>query len=354
MIQSILSNLAVILISHLAVTTLINYRERFSKLLLQISIVLLMSITIISMFYLPIVFDDYRFDLRLIPLMMLAIFCGWRTTLSTLLIACLWRLSMGGDGAIPGVVYGMLLPTVFALLYAKIIGRKGRFWDRFVIVSVCWTLSDIPLMFILNDGFEILKQIGLWRYSSFLLATLIYYTVIQIENNRLVMKERLVFLATHDQLTGLLNRQECIRLTEVKAKSNSKNVKHFIAMFDIDNFKSLNDRYGHVVGDEALIQMAQIFKSFETDQVNIARYGGEEFMMHICAPEREVAITLLENIQERIRNTAFRVTQNHTVPVTVSIGLADWVENTTVHDAIKEADRKLYLAKDRGGDHLVV
>ncbi|MDV6377467.1 diguanylate cyclase [Sporosarcina sp. GW1-11] len=354
MIQSILSNLAVILLSHLAITTLIGYRERFSKLLLQISIVLLMSITVISMFYLPIVVDNFRFDLRLIPLMTLAIFSGWRITLSTLFIACLWRLFMGGVGAIPGVLYGMALPTVFALLYARIIGRKGRLWDRFVIVSICWAISDIPLMFFLTDGFSILKQIGPWRYSSFLTATMIYYTVIQIEKNRFAMKERLEFLATHDQLTELLNRQECIRLTEVKAKSTSKNVKHFIAMFDIDNFKSLNDRYGHVAGDETLIQMAQIFKSFETDQVNIARYGGEEFMMHICAQNREEAITLLESIQECIRQTAFRVTQNQTISVTVSIGLAHWEENSSLQDTIMEADQKLYVAKDRGRDQMVV
>ncbi|AXH99531.1 diguanylate cyclase [Sporosarcina sp. PTS2304] len=354
MIQSILSNLAVILLSHLAVTTLIGYRERFSKLMLQISIVLLMSITIISMFYLPIFLGEYRFDLRLIPLTVLAIFSSWRITLSTLFLACLWRFFMGGDGAIPGIVFGMVLPTVFALIYAKFIGRKGRFWDRFIIVSICWALSDIPLMFILNDGFEILLDIGLWRYSSFIIATLIYYTVIQIENNRIEMKAQLQFLATHDQLTGLLNRQECIRLAEVKIKANDECKQHYIAMFDIDNFKKLNDQYGHVAGDEALIQISRIFASFKTDQLIIARYGGEEFMIHLCTKDHAEAIALIEKIQERIRLTNFNITATQSIPVTVSIGLAHWIENTPLQNAIEEADHKLYLAKELGKDQLVV
>lgn len=352
MIQSILSNVAVILLSHLAVTTLVSYRERFSRPTLQLSIIFLMSVTIISMFYLPIFFGEYRFDLRLIPLIMLAMFSRRHITLSTLLIVCLWRFSMGGVGAVPGVLFGMLLPTLFALVYAKVVGSKGRIYDRFIVVTICWAISDLPILFILDDGVTVMKEIGAWRFSSFMLATLIYYTVIQIENGRLAMKKELQFLATHDQLTKLVNRCEFIRLAELKVKD--KRLNHYVAMIDIDKFKKLNDNYGHVAGDEALIQMAQTFKTFETGQVTVGRYGGEEFMMHIRAKDRVEAVAVLKEIQEVIRQTRFKISENEAVPITVSIGLADWNEGKSLHDSIKEADEKLYAAKDGGRDQLVV
>ena len=88
MIQSILSNLAIILLGHLFMSMLMSQKKRLSEKVFSIFIVLLFSIVIISMFYLPIQIDDYNFDLRLIPLMFLAIFRGWKIALPTLIIVC--------------------------------------------------------------------------------------------------------------------------------------------------------------------------------------------------------------------------------------------------------------------------
>lgn len=353
MIQSILSNLAVILLSHLVVTTFIAYRERFSKFTIQFIIIFFMSITIISMFYLPIQLGDYRFDLRLIPLMMLAIFSGWRITLPVLMIASLWRFFLGGDGAFPGIVFGMVLPTFFALLYVQIFKDLSRVWDKILLVSVCWALSDIPLIFYLQGGEEIIKQIGLLRYSSFIIATFIYYTVIKIENSRVEMRRQLQFLATHDQMTKLLNRQECIRRAEIKHNSNDQNKQSFMVMVDIDHFKTLNDKYGHSVGDYTLKKMAEIFKGFESDTVQIARYGGEEFLIWLSVPNEQIGLRIAESIQQDIRKTKFQVTEDDFLPVTVSMGMALWQRGTSIHDSIKEADRKLYQAKGNGRDQIV-
>lgn len=354
MIQSILSNLAVILLSHLAVTTLLGYRERFSRRRLQFYIVILMSITVISMFYLPIQFSNYRLDLRLIPLIMLAIFSGWHITMPVLVIACIWRYFLGGDGAIPGIVFGMSLPTIFALVYMRIIGNRKKVWDIFVLITICWFISDIPLIFYPYDGLEILKQIGFLRFSSFLLATFIYYTIIEIENGRLIMKQQLEFLATHDQLTKLLTRQECIRRAEIKHKMNEKNTHHFMVMIDVDHFKELNDEYGHAAGDDTLVELSEILKSFEKDTLQAARYGGEEFLLWICIEDKDSITQTVAEIQEKIRHTHFEVGLNQAIPITVSIGIASWPTGTSIHDAIKEADRKLYIAKDQGRNQMIV
>ena len=353
MIQSILSNLAVILMSHLAVTTLLAYRERFSQHLLNMYIVIIMSFTVISMFYLPIQFGEFRFDLRLIPLIMLAIFAKGRITISVLIIVCLWRYMLGGEGAIPGILFATSIPTLFALLYIRITGNRKLTWDKVVVVSICWLLSDVPLMFYHQNGEEIFQQIAILRFVSFLLATFLYYIVIEIENSRIRMKHQLEFLATHDPLTSLLNRQECIRRAEARFKLNEKNMQHAVVMLDIDHFKKLNDEYGHAAGDDTLVQMAEILKSFERDTLQVARYGGEEFLLWMCDEDHQSIVGTIEKIQQKIREAKFEVRQDHEISVTVSIGLADWQPPVPMHEAIKEADFNLYEAKEHGRDRIV-
>ena len=352
MVQSILSNMAVILLSHLLITSMLNYRERFTKITLRISIIIILSATIITMLYLPIYFGQYRFDLRLIPLMMLAIYSGWRITIPVLIIAATWRFFLGGDGTFPGIVFGMTIPTFFALLYIKFISKKSSIWNILIVAILSWFISDLPIMFYISDGVSALKPLFSWRFVSFLIAALVYYAVIEIDNKRMAMKEELHFLATHDQLTKLLNKQECVRRAEIELKSKVQQ-KHFFAMIDLDHFKKLNDEFGHFAGDEALIQIATIFRSFENDQLLIARYGGEEFLLYTSATNYNEALNKIEELQEKIRGTKFQVQPNLAVPITVSIGLAKWSEGDAIEDVIKEADRNLYIAKERGRDQLI-
>lgn len=352
MVQSILSNMAVILLSHLLVTSMLNYRERFKKITLRINIIIILSATIITMFYLPIYFGDYRFDLRLIPLIMLAFYSGWRITIPVLIIAAIWRFFLGGDGAFPGIVFGMTIPTLFALLYVEFISKKSSIWNILIVAILSWCISDFPIIFYTSDAVSALKPLFSWRFVSFLIAALVYYVVIEIDNKRMAMKEELHFLATHDQLTKLLNKQECVRRAEIELKSKVQQ-EHFFAMIDLDYFKKLNDEFGHFAGDEALIQIATIFRSFENDQLLIARYGGEEFLLYTSAKNCNEALNKIEELQEKIRGTKFQVQPNLAVPITVSIGLAKWNEGDAIEDVIKEADRNLYIAKERGRDQLI-
>lgn len=354
MLQSVLSNLCVILLSHLIISQLVSNREKFGQLTLRYLILLMTTFTVISMFYLPIQIGEYIFDLRLIPLIMLALFSGWSNTVIVLLAASVWRFFIiGGTGAIPGVLFGMVLPTTFTLIYAHYFTNNGKLWDKIILVTICWAISDIPLIFILPDGFSVMKQIFVMRYFSFLGAAILYYVLIELENKQVGMKTQLRFLATHDQLTGLLNKQECIRLAEMKMKSEQKNSSHFIAMIDLDHFKKLNDSYGHAAGDQALIQMAKIFKSVVNDRTLAARYGGEEFIMYFCAGSEKEAMDELSAMHNRIRHTLFQVKEDEAISVTVSIGIAQWPNDSSIQYAIKEADRKLYLAKEQGRDQIV-
>ena len=351
MIQSILSNLAIILLGHLFMSMLMNQKKRLSEKVLSICIVLLFSIVIISMFYLPIEIDGYNFDLRLIPLIFLAIFQGRKTTLSTLFIVCTWRYFMGGVGALPGILAGMIGPTLFVLLFYAVKKEVNKLYEKIFIITVCWFISDFPIVFIIPNGWEVFKGFFFIRYSSFLIVAFTYYAFIKEEHKKEYYKKQLERMAWHDQLTSLLNRRKFMDLIESKRDIPTKD--QFIALIDIDHFKKINDTYGHFAGDHALIQLSSILANNTKQNMIIARYGGEEFIVYLEADTLDEAIVVLEHLRQQVRDTPFIIDDKHHIYLSISIGLAPLDKDTLLKDVIYTADQHLYIAKERGRDQLI-
>ena len=351
MIQSILSNLAIILLGHLLLSMFLNYRNRFSEKFVSVYIVLLFSTVIISMFYLPIEIDGYNFDLRLIPLIFLAIFRGWKITLSTLIIACTWRYFMGGVGTVPGILAGMIGPTLFVLLFYSLKKEVSKLYEKVFIITVCWFISDFPIVFIIPKGWEVFKGFFLIRYTSFLIVAFTYYAFIKAEHNKEYYKKQLERMAWYDQLTNLLNRSKFIELIEGKRGIPMKS--QFIALIDIDHFKNINDTYGHLAGDHVLIQLSSIFAEKNDSNMIFARYGGEEFIIYLEADTSEEAIVTLQHLRQQVRRTPFEIDDKHHIHLSISIGLAQLEKDTVLKDVIHIADQHLYIAKERGRDQLI-
>ncbi len=351
MIQSILSNLAIILLGHLCMVMLVNQKRRVSNTFFSVCVVLLFSAVIISMFYLPINIDGFNFDLRLIPLIFLAIFRGWKITLSTLIIVCTWRYFMGGVGAMPGIIAGMAGPTLFVFLFYAFKKETNKFYEKLFVITVCWFISDFPIVFIIPNGWEVFKGFFFIRYTSFLVVAFAYYTFIQQEHKKYYYKVQLERMAWYDQLTNLFNRRKFMELMETKQHNPAKN--QFIALMDIDHFKKINDTYGHLVGDDVLMQLSSIYNEKINDHMMIGRYGGEEFIMYLEADTLDEAIITLENLRQCIRNTTFKIDCAYHIPITISIGLAKLEKNLPLKDAIQIADQHLYIAKERGRDRLI-
>ena len=351
MIQSILSNLAIILLGHLFMSMLMNQKNRLSERFFFICIVLLFSTVIISMFYLPIEIDGYNFDLRLIPLIFLAIFRGWKITLSTLIIVCTWRYFMGGVGTVPGILAGMIGPTLFVLLFHSLKKEVSKLYEKVFIITVCWFISDFPIVFIIPNGWEVFKGFFLIRYTSFLIVAFTYYAFIKAEHNKEYYKKQLEQMAWHDQLTNLLNRSKFIELMENKRAIPMKN--QFIALIDIDYFKNINDTYGHFAGDHVLIQLSSIFAEKNGSNMIFARYGGEEFIVYLEADTLEEAIVTLQHLRQQVRSTPFEIDDKHHIHLSISIGLAQLEQDAMLKDVIHTADQHLYIAKERGRDQLI-
>jgi diguanylate cyclase (GGDEF)-like protein len=156
----------------------------------------------------------------------------------------------------------------------------------------------------------------------------------------------LEYTATHDALTGLLNRAGLKRLRHNPvAQREAATNPYVFAVLDVDHFKKINDQHGHVVGDRALCAVAvAITRSIRTTDIAV-RYGGEEFL--VLLPDTRLAEGA--EIAERIRREVQRVRLPVPVTVTVSIGIADGVPGRDTPDRVFErADQALYRAKKAG------
>ena len=155
--------------------------------------------------------------------------------------------------------------------------------------------------------------------------------------NRLV-EERNCFkeLITHDELTNLNNR---------RVLSNDLDYD-IVIMCDIDNFKSINDTFGHIVGDKVLILVSEKLNCMTGNDDLVCRYGGDEFALILNRCTMDEAIVKIKNI----RNAIKKVMKNFNLNVTISFGVAEYTKNKSLEDAIDEADKALYASKENGKD----
>ena len=157
---------------------------------------------------------------------------------------------------------------------------------------------------------------------------------------------RLKFMAQHDPLTGIYNRNKLYEYLNNELRLYQRYQRHFaVIFFDVDDFKRVNDSYGHNEGDRALSQLASIVNQELRETDHFGRWGGEEFL--IVLPEARLATALLiaEKLRQAIASYDFRF-DNH--PITCSFGIAEVQEGDTIESLIHRADEALYFAKSEG------
>lgn len=160
----------------------------------------------------------------------------------------------------------------------------------------------------------------------------------------LELNEKLEALASTDPLTGLKNRrffqeqlQKCI------AKSQESGDTFSLCIIDIDRFKSINDTYGHPVGDLVLSQLAELLQKQSAADSVVARFGGEEFVILLPGQGQEQALLAAERYRSSTQSSTFG-----DLRITVSIGAATYSPEETNQPLLQQADQALYLSKNNG------
>jgi diguanylate cyclase len=160
-----------------------------------------------------------------------------------------------------------------------------------------------------------------------------------------------------DSLTGAFNRgafdaiiADLVSRREVSGKGFS------LLMMDLDNFKAINDTYGHITGDRVLVALAQKCKGMLRGDDTIARYGGEEFAIILPGASLRNSVKKGKQICQAIAGTRYAIdesAQGNYLSVTVSVGVSTLRKGDTVADLIDRADRALYQAKETGKNRVV-
>jgi diguanylate cyclase (GGDEF)-like protein len=161
--------------------------------------------------------------------------------------------------------------------------------------------------------------------------------------------------ATHDYLTGLLNRLSFdTELDVIWRQAEHRQQPVALLMIDVDHFKHLNDQHGHRAGDLALQQLSVILSQQVRDRDIVTRYGGEEFAVLLSNTHLSAALRLGERLRAAVANSQLNTDQGR-LKCTISVGVACIQPEPGVNQdlLVTEADRALYIAKRRGRNIVV-
>ena len=227
-----------------------------------------------------------------------------------------------------------LLPICTATWFA---GKRAGILLSFVSAAT-WLLADLmilheysrPFIPFVNEAF---------RLIVFLIITLV------LSRLKILLKDE-KDLARKDFLTGIANRRSFFELTDIEIKrANRYNIPLTVVYLDLDNFKGVNDRFGHKTGDNLLCEVAKTISKKIRSIDTVARLGGDEFA--VLLPETEAK--LAEVVSRKIQNGLLEVMETNGWPVTFSIGVVTYNKTIgTVDEIMKEADTLMYAVKMNG------
>lgn len=163
-------------------------------------------------------------------------------------------------------------------------------------------------------------------------------------------------LATHDALTGLINRRAFdTLLNEEVQRAQRLNHPLSLIMVDLDHFKSVNDTYGHAIGDAVLVEAARRLESAIRGIDRVARIGGEEFALLLMETPAHEAIIVAQRLVEVMQSVPISAKAGMDLPITISAGVASLPVSSAPNFSLQEsADRALYAAKHAGRDRAVL
>ena len=180
-------------------------------------------------------------------------------------------------------------------------------------------------------------------------VVLVFHDVTELRG----LAKKMSYQATHDSLTGLINRREFEnRIKMAISKAREQGSTHALCYLDLDNFKVVNDTSGHIAGDELLKQLTIKLRMELRDTDIFARLGGDEFGILLEGRDTEAAQGLAETIRRIVENYRF-VWDNTFFRIGVSIGLVPITENSgTLTDILSAADSACYVAKEQGRNRI--
>ncbi len=240
---------------------------------------------------------------------------------------------------------------------ASVLGTIGLFWlyppfiTSFFLtpprLAVIINLATLLVLMVLNIGFQSFEYMLSFATTAIVVSACAYIFALRNETQR----RRLEQLAILDPLTGVKNRRAMEQeLKTAVAFHRRSGLTYALTILDLDHFKSVNDAYGHAVGDQVLLDCAQIILKHTRKTDQLFRFGGEEFVLLLSGVDDYGMRAVLRNVYRVLR----RDLKCPGGPVTASYGLTMLQDDDTPDSWLERADDALYKAKADGRDRVVV
>ena len=196
--------------------------------------------------------------------------------------------------------------------------------------------------------FNTMVALGMQIFCSILFALEIRYMKRQLEEENRTLGE----IASHDPLTHLLNRRSMNAHLKSALENGLERQQMFcLILADIDDFKNVNDTYGHDCGDEVLIAVADVISGNVREKDYVCRWGGEEILILLQA-DLGTAIQAADRIRREIAGTIVKY-KDKEVRVTITMGISGYVQGETIRSMMDKADKNLYYGKKHGKNQVV-
>lgn len=196
-----------------------------------------------------------------------------------------------------------------------------------------------------ETAIDAVNRIDAFQYLTKPFRLNVLKTAIELAIRKYKSRLDLYNKSIRDGLTKLYNHIHIVHLLEREInKTKRKGDKFSIILFDLDNFKSVNDTFGHRIGDDVLVKVSDIMINKVRNVDSVGRYGGEEFLIILPETELNKAFVIAERIRKGIKEIEWNV---EGIKVTISGGCADY-EGEDINEFINKADRLLYKAKQNG------
>ncbi len=263
--------------------------------------------------------------------------------------------------ALPGLIFSIMLAAqgsyldlhyyflAFALIPAMFFGlqqwRTLVFFFLFNMSAFLYaeyvSIAPDPALYGLEPWLVTAMRVS---YKLTTLFTLLFALMLA-EYSAATNESRLETLSNTDRLTGIANRLHLDTVLEQEfARGERQNSPFSIILLDIDKFKSVNDTYGHPVGDTVLVEVSKVLKNQIRSYDLVGRWGGEEFLVVCSATSAEAAVVVAEKLRKALAAHPIAVAG----PRTASFGVATYRSGEAIVDMVRRADEALYRAKEAG------
>ena len=252
----------------------------------------------------------------------------------------------------------MLIPLIYVMIYMEKSRRSP--------IKTATVMSALNIVIVIIARYYCYLHTPMYRLTSvqmasfanlnmfivdFVLLVFSIMVVVEIRNNTMILRKKnrwLSVMANYDMLTGLRNRQSMHDIFEQYIDNERE---YSIILGDIDDFKKVNDTYGHAAGDLVLQAVAEAIKTTLGEQGIASRWGGEEILI-LYHGGKEDCIQMNEQIRQAIETTGVDY-EGQKIQVTMSSGICGCYEADSIKQLVKMADERMYQAKAQGKNRVV-